>query len=356
MRYIITLVFLLSALLFFSVNISPEALPYAGLISLLIPFFLITNFILFFFLLLRKSKSALLPLVAIILGWKFIGITFQLNSKSENTDGISLLSYNVHMFNYEKFKANDPNISPNIYNWIREQNVDIMGFQEFFQDHTTPSRNAIKLISNEGKYHYSTQIVEGKPDKIFFGLAIFSKHPIINEGKIFDNQRSNGAMFVDLKVNQDTIRVYNAHLESMSIPAEKLDNMDGIKEKYRETLHKLNKGAVSRATQVQVLADHIQNCPYPVILMGDFNDVPYSFTYFTLKSVLKNAFEEVGRGFGFTYNRVLFFLRIDNIFYGKGLTPVQFNTLREVDYSDHYPISSIFQLRKPNNQPQSLAE
>jgi len=317
-------------------------LPYAGLVPMFIPVLLILNFVLLILLAMAKRKLLILPLVAIVLGWKFIGVTFQLNSKNEEKGGLSVMSYNAHMFNYERYKANDPKLSSNIFNWIREQDVDIMAFQEFYQDFTTPARNAIKLISNNGKYDYSAQSVEGKLGKRFYGLAIFTKYPIINEGKIFDNSRNNGAMFVDLKVEKDTIRVYNVHLESMSIPADQLDNIDGIKENYRKTWRRLNKGIVSRAAQVDILVEHLKNSPYPIILMGDFNDVPYSYTYFTIRSILENAFETVGRGFGFTFNRVLFFLRIDNIFYSNTLKPLQFNTLKEVDYSDHYPIQAIF--------------
>src|SRR5690606_3320508 len=111
---------------------------------------------------------------------------------------------------------------------------------------------------------------------------------------------------------------------------------------------KLKNGIQMRASQVKILSEHIQNSPYPVILAGDFNDVPYSYTYFTLRSILRNAFEEAGRGFGFTYNQVLFFLRIDNIFFGEGLEAKVFKTHREVDYSDHYPISAVLKRVPPD--------
>lgn len=93
---------------------------------------------------------------------------------------------------------------------------------------------------------------------------------------------------------------------------------------------------------MQILKKHLLGSPYPVILAGDFNDLPYSYTYFSLRENLENAFESKGRGFGFTYNKVLFFLRIDNVFFDKALEVLQFKTLREVDYSDHYPISAVF--------------
>ena len=97
-----------------------------------------------------------------------------------------------------------------------------------------------------------------------------------------------------------------------------------------------------RTIQISILKKHMANSPFPVILAGDFNDLPYSYTYFSLKEDLENAFEKKGRGFGFTYNKVLFFLRIDNIFYENPMEVLQFKTLREVDYSDHYPISAVF--------------
>jgi endonuclease/exonuclease/phosphatase (EEP) superfamily protein YafD len=133
----------------------------------------------------------------------------------------------------------------------------------------------------------------------------------------------------------------------MSIDKDNLNNLEGIKENYRETLRKLKNGQIVRATQLEILKDHMDNCPYPAILVGDFNDVPYSYTYFSLRKSMKNAFETAGKGFGFTYNKVLFFLRIDNIFYEEPLKVLQFKTHKEVDYSDHYPISAVFTWNQP---------
>lgn len=191
---------------------------------------------------------------------------------------------------------------------------------------------------------YSYQIIEGVPQRRSYGMAIFSKFPIINEGKIFDNNRANGAIFADIIYQSDTIRVYNVHLESMQINSEVLENLDGVKENYRQTLGKLHRGSLARSKQLKLLEDHLSNSPHPVIIMGDFNELPYSNTYFRLSKNYINAFEEAGNGFGFTYNRILFFLRIDHIFSSPTVKPLQFKTHREVDYSDHYPISATFEV------------
>jgi endonuclease/exonuclease/phosphatase family metal-dependent hydrolase len=133
----------------------------------------------------------------------------------------------------------------------------------------------------------------------------------------------------------------------MNIPSAKLTDFDGIKENYRQTLRKLKRGQVARASQLEILMEHMENSPYANILVGDFNDVPYSYTYFTLRNIMNNAFEKAGKGFGFTYNKVLFFLRIDNVFFDNSLEILDFKTHSEVDYSDHYPVSAVFSLDKP---------
>ncbi|PRY88436.1 endonuclease/exonuclease/phosphatase family protein [Mongoliibacter ruber] len=347
-RFFTALFFIISLILFYSVYISPEFFPYVGLVTLTIPVLLVINAILFFSLLLAKRRLALLPLIALALGWKFVGVTFQIPADHPSTsqESLSVLSYNVALFSFIRDNNTEPN-TQNIIKWVQENNSDIKCFQEFYQDFSTPSRNAIKLLGSEMGYEHTYQVIEGNPKNKSYGMAIFSKYPIVNEGRVFDTKRNNGVIFADVKVNKDTIRIYNAHLESMSIRSETLNNLDGIKENYRETLGKLKRGQFTRATQLGILEEHMKNSPYVNILMGDFNDVPYSYTYFTLRKIMENAFESAGSGFGFTYNKVLFFLRIDNIFYEKPLKAINFKTHKEVDYSDHYPISATFELDSP---------
>lgn len=347
MRTIVLIFFFISLILFSSVYISPVSLSYTGLLPLLIPLFLLLNLLLCVLFLFGRTKLIIYPILALIVGWKFYAVTFQWNEryKQSESDGITLLSFNTMYFNLNWDNSTGEKVINSI-EWARSNTADIKCFQEFQQDYTTASRNTLKIISQEGKYHYSFHSF-GKSRKKAQGLAIFSRFPIVNEGVAFDNRNHNGAIFVDLKINKDTIRVYNTHLESMSIAADKLSDPTGIKKNYRQTIKKLKSGIVMRAEQVKLLKEHIENSPYPVILAGDFNDIPYSFTYFSLRSILKNAFEEAGRGFGFTYNKVLFFLRIDHIFHDEVFEVFNFKTHREVDYSDHYPISTVITWQSP---------
>jgi len=343
MRTIVLIFFFTSLILFSSVYISPVSFSYTGLLPLLIPLFLVVNLLLCIVFLFGRTKLLIFPILALIVGWRFYAVTFQWNDRSEETEGITLMSFNAMYFNlnWDSGETVDNSIE-----WAKSNQADIKCFQEFQQDYTTASRNTLKIISQDGDYDYSFHAY-GNNRKKSHGLAIFSRFPIVNEGVAFENRNNNGSIFVDIKINKDTIRVYNTHLESMSIAAEQLSDPQGIKRHYRQTVIKLKNGIRMRAEQVKLLKEHISNSPYPVILAGDFNDVPYSFTYFSLKSTLKNAFEEAGRGFGFTYNKVLFFLRIDHIFLDAVFDVQHFKTHHEVDYSDHYPISTRITWQSP---------
>lgn len=345
MKFIIIIFFFSSLVLFVSVYVSPESLSYTGLMPLLIPFFLILNIFLIILLLFGNTKLIVFPIIALIVGWKFFPVTFQWNQREADPKGVTLLSFNAMHF-LQNWANSDPQKIRNAIEWAKNNPADIKCFQEFQQDYTTPSLNALQIIGQNGKYEYKFRaFVEDKRKSK--GLAIFSRYPIINEGTVFDTNHNNGSIFVDLKIEKDTIRVYNTHLESMSIQVRNLKNVDGIRNNYRETIKKLKNGIVMRSQQIKVLMEHIESSPYPVILAGDFNDVPYSYTYFTVKSAFKNAFEEAGRGFGFTYNKVLFFLRIDHIFTDSNFEVKNFETHREVDYSDHYPISAVISWKSP---------
>ncbi|MEN2281221.1 endonuclease/exonuclease/phosphatase family protein [Algoriphagus sp. SE2] len=342
MKYLSGIIFCCTLILFFSVYISPEYIPYVGLLPFFIPVIWLINLFMLFILTLSWKRTALFHLAALLIGYKFTLITFQIHPKNENALGLKVLTYNAHLFNYSR--NIEGHFDPNVFTWLQEHPADVKVFQEFYQDYTSASRNAIKLLGKDIGFESSYHVIRGNPTKRSYGLAIFSRYPIINEGKVFDKDGTNGAIFADIVLNNDTIRIYNAHLESMRINSDGLENLEGVRENYRQTLGKLHKGSLERSKQLNLLVEHYLNSPHPVVLMGDLNEVPYSYTYFKLNETLENAFEYAGRGFGFTYNKVLFFLRIDHIFSSPILKPIQFNTHREVDYSDHYPVSATFAL------------
>jgi endonuclease/exonuclease/phosphatase family metal-dependent hydrolase len=121
-----------------------------------------------------------------------------------------------------------------------------------------------------------------------------------------------------------------------------VDEIEGSK----NLLRRLKRAFVRRAPQAEMVAEHIRKCRYPVIVCGDFNDTPFSYTYNTVKGNLNDAFIECGNGFGKTYNGIFPSFRIDYILHSGSLVPSGYYTHSE-SYSDHFPVSCFFELKKP---------
>ena len=97
------------------------------------------------------------------------------------------------------------------------------------------------------------------------------------------------------------------------------------------------------------LARFVERSPYPVVCAGDFNDMPYAYSYRYLRKYMKNAFEESGKGFGFTYNGgTLRVLRIDNQFYQGNIRSIDLRTRYDIPYTDHFPVQGMYEFTADN--------
>ncbi len=341
-RIISYIILAATALAYLSIFVSPASFWIAGFFSLAIPVLLIANIILFVYYLVRMKVWFVPHLVILVLGYKFILISFANNETEEAKADFTVLNYNVRVFNVYSNLNNDYASCKKMISWLQEDTSGIKCLQEFYYDRKSPIFNTVQKLRNAGEYQYYGEASVTNRIGAEFGLAIFSKYPIINQGEVMtkDNPEQY-AIFADVLIGKDTLRVYNVHLQSMKINDNNIE-IDRAKEQFFSVADKLKYGFISRARQVQNLVAHIEACPYESVICGDINDIPYSYTYFTLRSQLKNAFEEAANGFGFSYNGKLFFLRIDNQFYSEGLEPKSYNTHREINYSDHFPVRASY--------------
>lgn len=333
---------LVSIITYTCVFISPEILWIAGIICFLIPFFLALNLVLTFYYILKRDKRYLVTSFVLLLGIPFINMTWALNlPKSASSHDFSILSYNVHSFLHSAEGVDG--LSEDMLRWVVEDDAGIKCFQEFMSIDSA-GVNTTEAIRRKNGYHYIANYSPKKNNT--HGIAIFSKYRIINSGTVISNTYThNGVIFADLTVAKDTIRVYNVHLKSMGLTngIPPLETYDDVLVFFRRFKNKLKQGFIMRSYQVRRTMDHIENSPYPVIVCGDLNDVPYSYTYFKLRTQMANGFEQAGHGFGFTYNKTLPFLRIDNQFADDFFTFTKFST-GNVKYSDHYPIKGYYSI------------
>jgi len=339
----------ITVLAYLSPYVSPEVMWMAGFFSLAIPVLLIINFLLLAYFLVKFDIMLLLPLCLLVLGNEYIASSFSYNpvpKSMKQESQISVLNYNVRVFNTYAYLQSKNRPGKSMIDWLKEDSADIKCLQEFYNHSESEIFNTVEKLSESEQYHSLIRPAYTNSIGAEFGLAIFSRYPIAHSGEVTVRSNPNQhAIFADVVTGPDTIRVYNIHLQSMSIDENKIDDFDQASETYLDIAKKLRFGFVERAKQVDNLIEHILQCPYPVIVCGDFNDIPYSYTYRQLRRHLSNAFEEAGHGLGFSYNGRLFFLRIDNQFYSNGLEALRFITFREVPFSDHFPVKTVYSVQ-----------
>jgi endonuclease/exonuclease/phosphatase family metal-dependent hydrolase len=333
----------MTLLCFASIFISPARFWPAGFFSLGIPVMLLANIFLLIVNIRKRGVAFFLHLLAVVLGFAFIKVSFTL---SANDDGgrLQVLSYNVRVFNnYSNLRNEEYESSKTMIAWSVEHEADIKCFQEFYNRDRSKVFNVKHRLEKAGWQHSHSKIVFTDRARAQFGMSIYSKYPIVSYGEVYDEKQNFlNSIYADIKVDSDTIRVYNTHLESMSINVENVVNTDRLARSYKDTGHRLRNGFMSRSVQVEALLADMENCPHRIILCGDLNELPYSYTYFSLRRHLHNAFEQAGNGFGFSYNGKLFFLRIDNQFFSPDMSIHNFTTHQDVGYSDHFPLSASY--------------
>jgi hypothetical protein len=113
--------------------------------------------------------------------------------------------------------------------------------------------------------------------------------------------------------------------------------MNEIQNESKPLFIQLYRSSLKRSQQVNVLAAHLESCKYKIILTGDFNDTPISYTYNRLTRALEDSFQEAGKGIGSTYRGPLLGLRIDYVLHSKGMEACEYVT-SEAGFSDHHPV------------------
>ena len=155
----------------------------------------------------------------------------------------------------------------------------------------------------------------------------------------------------DLKVNNDTIRVYATHLQSLQLGKAdyaRIENVkagDSIIGSSKGILSKIKKGFTNRSIQVNMVKDVLAVSPHPILFCGDLNDIPNSYTYRTVKGNMQDAFLKKGFGIGRTYSGLSPTLRIDYIFADKNFRIKQFNRIVK-NLSDHYMLVADVELKR----------
>ncbi len=327
--------------------ISPATFLPTAYASLALLSIVIVNLLFAIFWLFLRRWWALLSIITLFVFSGLVQSAFAVNLVQKvdpNRQHLKILSYNtMQMASMKKHKEDDPN---EVVKYILDSDADIVCLQEFAvsrNDHQFMEKDFEQIFEKYPYKHVSFLLNKWQMN---MGLATLSKYPIIEKRNIDYKSAYNLSMFTDIVVGEDTLRVINNHLESNRVTTKDMQETAGLVHDFTSeklafvAKHLSKKMSVAykiRANQADIVADVVEKSPYKVIVCGDFNDVPSSYTYSRIKGNMRDAFRESGNGLSLTFAYSFFRFRIDYILHDKSFRSAHYKkgTLKS---SDHYPI------------------
>lgn len=187
-------------------------------------------------------------------------------------------------------------------------------------------------------------------------LNIYSKYPVTAYSDQFESRKSPAHyQLYTVDVGGRKVNFLNVHMSSYRLSSKEKSLTGGLRQDPLGTVRKdlgmrgsiyakLRDAFIERADGARQMAALVKDIPGPLIMLGDFNDVPGSYMYRVLRNAgLEDAYTQVGRGLMYTFNANHFLFHIDQVLYrpDQGLTPVAMEkgTLKS---SDHFPLLTTF--------------
>jgi endonuclease/exonuclease/phosphatase family metal-dependent hydrolase len=346
--------------------ISPSQMSFLMFVGVAFPWLLVINLVFLSIWALSRMRYWWYSAAAILIGWTHLTSIFGIHYApikkierlmSKNTDGTSrvnregvsdnsirVMTYNIHG-GVNPSAKNKIMARLDLSRFLEKQSPDVLCLQEFIlpwgDNFNNLMLNDIPFLKT---YPYWVR-VEGND------LAIFSRFPISNTNILLNRNESNGCTFADIAVNSEqTVRFYSLQLQS-NIVSDIADDLAKKKDltdddswfSIGRMLTRFRRHGITRSKDAEIVKSHIRGCSNPVVLCGDFNDIPVSYTYKTLADGFTDSFQAAGKGLGTTYAGHIPALRIDYILTDPRLKPLTCSVFH-VPHSDHYPVVSNIQL------------
>ena len=346
-RFLMVIVAALLILSYASIVINPAKVWFISLSGLFFVPLALANLILLLWAFKRRSRSFVIPLLALVPCFFFIGRYVQFSSEDEyipQDPTLKIISYNVGRFalaDKETGLSSRTQCADSVFAFISSQDADIICLQEFYLKDLDKLKPYVS--SHMKGYRAEYYMFPGKNGA--FGNVTLSRIPVTGKGKIKFDESANLAIYTDHQVGDRRFRVYNCHFESYNISFTGMVRalFSADTDVFAETGTKMKRSISRRPKQVDQVFSDIESCPVEAFVCGDFNDNPMSYSYYRMTRGRKDAFVKGGAGFGATYARLWPILRIDYI-----MVPDRFDALNceipRIGYSDHYPVVSTVEL------------
>lgn len=319
----------------YSYKLNPAEHPVFANIGLAFPVFLIINIAFLILFLLTWKRLAVIPVVGFVVCYIPVRFYTPLNiPHSEPDDAVKVMSYNVFMFHQKEDGA-----LRKIADYINGSGASIVCMQEALFDDEV--RDAFK-----GEYEYIDTV---KNDVNHEVQIILSKYPILSKTRINADMPGCLCAAYEVLIDGDRTTVINCHFEVSGLSLEERSEIRhivkgewkdrSVRQESQRMIVRLGDAAKRRKPQVEGVVSYIKSRKgEPVLLMGDFNDNPLSYSHNLLAKMLTDCYVASGNGPGISYHYNNIYVRIDNVMCSGHWRPYNFTVDREIAVSDHYPI------------------
>ncbi len=309
-----------------------------SLSELALPVTLFFSLVLFIYWLIMKSGWVIVSGLSLLLCIPILGSVIRLTNKTNETLTVhpfSLCSYNSQGFTY-----GDSRLTLHLFaEFVQKNNIQILCLQEM-DERLLPMADS--LFDKVGHLDYHKTISGSKPG---FGLAVYSSFPVVRAFNFRFAETSNHAIVADIVVQNDTVRVFNLHLQTTNYNQSKFElkgknwvwDTQGEAHKVLTLFQRLKHNSLHRMRQAEAIGALVDASPYPVIVCGDLNSTPASYAYWRFKQSLEDGFRSAGHGYEYTYRYFGNAFRIDYIFHQSNLNAISYKSF-DLDYSDHKPV------------------
>lgn len=333
----------------YSDRLNPTDHPMLSTVGMTFPFFLLANMGFLFFWLVFKWSRVWVPVAGFFLAYVPISIYMPIHPAQDVPEGaIKLISYNVCCYG-GNYKYEDG--FGKVAEYLRDQQPDIVCVQE---DADTWRRYVFQEYAKFLPYNDTLILVNN--NLTINALGIHTRYPIVKRERLAYESKGNGSGAWWLQVGDDTLIVVNNHFESCHLTKEDRRQYrqlikgeiprDSMRAESQLLLVKLAEANAKRAAQIRKVKQYVEeHSAYPIIVCGDFNDNPISYSRHEMAKGLTDCFVSTGQGIGLSYNQKAFSFRIDHVFCSKDIQPYNCQIDNKMDASDHYPVLCWLKIR-----------
>ena len=299
-------------------------------LSLLLPYLIAYHVVWSLIASAHLHPSALLGALLLALAWEPMGLWMQVRRPpsalpSENL--VRMATWNVHHWRNRSWTEDSATVQAMAQQAL-DLDVDLIALQD-----VRSATKADRLLQAKLVHHVAA-----------FDLAIYSRYPIVQWDRVAfpgDSGRI-GFIWADVLLPEgDTLRVVNVHLVSTDVDLREAQSEQakaGWWQSAKLLLRRMVRRAEPRSVQAGALAAWWSESPRPVVVLGDFNDVPTSATHRRLRDLGSDSFAQAGAGWGSTYRGLrLVPLRIDWIWTSGPWKAVEHRVVKQT-WSDHNPV------------------